>query len=96
MLPPPPGEKIPCNANRPRQNDEAPSKAERQEAMKQCGNGRAGGGGRMQAENLREWLREAELEEEQEGSERDGDTWRLVVRLIRHIWKTGEIPRQML
>ena len=25
-----------------------------------------------------------------------GDTWRLFLKLIRHIWDTGEIPRQML
>ena len=24
------------------------------------------------------------------------DMWRLVVKLIHHIWETGEIPRQML
>ena len=93
---PPPGEKIPCNADRPRQNDEAPSDAEIREAAKRCGNGRAGGGSRMRAEDLRKWLRGAELEEEKEGYEGAGDTWRLVVRLIRHIWETGEIPRQML
>ena len=39
---PPPGEKIFKNVDRPRQNDEALSNAELREAVKACGNGRAG------------------------------------------------------
>ena len=30
------------------------------------------------------------------GLEGAGNTWRLLVRLIKHIWDTGEIPPQML
>ena len=50
----------------------------------------------MRAEDVREWLRKAELEETQEGYAGAGDNWRLLVRLITTIWETGEIPRQML
>ena len=49
---PPPGEKIPKNVDRPRQNDEAPSNAELREAVKACGNGRAGGGSEMRDKDV--------------------------------------------
>ena len=47
------------------------------------------------------WLKGVENEEKarengEEGYEGAGDTWRLLLKLIRHIWDTGEIPRQML
>ena len=50
----------------------------------------------MRAEEMRGWLRNAELEETQEGYVGAGDNWRLLVQLITTIWDTGEIPRQML
>ena len=34
--------------------------------------------------------------EGEEGHEGAGDTWRLFMRLLQHMWDTGEIPRQML
>ena len=47
------------------------------------------------------WLKGVENEEKawengEEGYEGAGDTWRLLLKLIRLIWDTGEIPRQML
>ena len=55
----------------------------------------------MRAEHLKVWLPRSEEEEEAEkegteGLEEAGDTWRLLVRLIQHIWDTGEIPSRML
>ena len=55
----------------------------------------------MRGEHLKAWLRlamEEEKAEEEgtEGLEGAGDTWRLLVRLIQHIWDTGEIPSRML
>ena len=50
----------------------------------------------MRAEDVRGWLRKADLEETQEGYVGAGDNWRLLVRLITTIWETGEIPRQVL
>ncbi|KAL7543923.1 hypothetical protein ACHAWF_007483, partial [Thalassiosira exigua] len=52
----------------------------------------------MRAEDLKEWLRGIKEEEdpEKEGREGAGDRWRLFVRLIRAIWETGQIPRQLL
>ena len=42
-------------------------------------------------------MRGMEHEEgEEEGNDGTKDTWRLVVRLVKHIWETGKIPRQML
>ena len=41
--------------------------------------------------------REEEAKREgEEGHEGAGDTWRLFVRLLQHVWDKGEIPRQML
>ena len=47
------------------------------------------------------WLKGVENEEQarekgEEGYEGAGDSWQLLLKLIRHIWDTGEIPRQML
>ena len=55
----------------------------------------------MQAEHLKAWLRREEEGEEAEkegieGLEGVGDMWRLLVRLIQHIWDAGEIPSRML
>ena len=55
----------------------------------------------MRAEDLKVLLARAEAEAK---ARRDGegglegarDTWRMLVRLIRHIWNTGEIPQGML
>ena len=52
----------------------------------------------MRVEDLKDWLAGAEQDEEaeKEGGNPPGDMWRLLVKLIQHIWNTGEIPRQML
>ena len=55
----------------------------------------------MRAEDLKCWLRGIEAEEKaeregEEGFEGKGDTWRKLVRLIQHVWDTGEIPTQLL
>ena len=42
--------------------------------MRACKNGRAGGGSKMKAEDLNDWLRMAEIEETEEGFEGKGDT----------------------
>ena len=60
--------------------------------------GRVGGVAQIRAEDIKQWLRGAELEEdpEQNGMEGKGDRWRLFVKLIQIIWRTGRVPRQML
>ena len=50
----------------------------------------------MRAEDLKDWLRMAEVEETESGFAGRGDTWRMLVKLVQNIWETGEIPRQML
>ena len=55
----------------------------------------------MRAEDLKAWLKGVEWEEKtarggEEGHTGTGDTWRLFVRLLQHVWDTWEIPRQML
>ena len=55
----------------------------------------------MWVEDLKDWFAGAEQEEAaenegEEGHKGRGDMWRLLVKLIQHIWNTGEIPRQML
>ena len=39
---------------------------------------------------------EKAAKEDEEGHEGAGDTWRLFVRLLQHVWNEGEILRQML
>ena len=55
----------------------------------------------MRAEDLKDWLRGAEEEEAaetegDEGFQGRGDAWQLLVKLVQHMWETGEIPYQML
>ena len=54
----------------------------------------------MRAEDLKEWLRGTEEDEKaeaegDEGFQGRGDAWRLLVKLVQHIWGTGEIPYQV-
>ena len=97
-----PGEHIPSNRDPTLLPDEAPPDEEVRSAVKALCNGRTDGASMMRAEHLKAWLRRAEEEEEEaeregtEGLEGAGDTWRLLVRLVKHIWDTGEIPSQML
>ena len=55
----------------------------------------------MRAEYIKEWLHWTENEEkaakkEESGHEGAGDCCRLLLKLCQHVWKTGEIPGQML
>ncbi len=52
----------------------------------------------MRAEDLKEWLRGAEEEEDPEtGDSREdaGDRWPMLERLIQEVWHTGYIPQQL-
>ena len=49
---------------------------------------------------MKEWLRDAVLEEDEEtegieGFTGKGDRWRIIVKLIQTIWEKGKIPQQM-
>ena len=49
---------------------------------------------------MKEWLRDAVLEEEKEAESIDGfggkkDIWHIFVKLMQTIWERGEIPQQM-
>ena len=55
----------------------------------------------MRAEEIQEWLRWMENEEKatkkgESGYEGAGDHYLLLLKLCQHVWKTGEIPGQML
>ena len=94
-----PGEHIPRNVERPPLDDPAPSDEEIRAAAAKMKNRRSGGATQMRAEDLKTWLRGAEAEERAErdgedGFEGQGDAWRTLVRLVRHVWDTGEIPQQ--
>ena len=98
---PPPGDKIPSHIERTPMNDNHQADKELRRAVKQSHNGRSGGVSKTRAEDLKTWLKGVENEEKaqekgEKGYEGAGDTWRLLLKLIRHIWDTGEIPRQML
>ena len=90
------GGHIPANRDRIPLPDEAPPDAEIRMAIKTLRNGRTRGGTMMSTEDIEGRLRRAEAEKktQKEGAEglegAAGDTWRLPVRLIRHIWDTGK------
>jgi hypothetical protein len=63
--------------------------------VKNLRNGRSGGAAKIRAEDIKRWLR-GMIEEEEKGTEGAGDKWRLFVKLIQTIWRTGTVPRQML
>ena len=92
---PPPGDSIPIHVEPFDLNDEVPEEVEIRAVVAKMRNGRAGGSGGIRAEHIKDWLRGMK-EEEIEGREKAGDLWRLFVRLIQSIWRTGSIPRQML
>ena len=98
---PPPRDKIPSYVQRPPMNDAHTADEEVRRAVKKSHNGRSGGASKMRAEDLKIWLTGVENEEQarekgEYGYEGTGDTWRLLLKLICHIWDTGDIPRQML
>ena len=93
-----PGEHIPANRERVPLPDEAPDNGEIGAGVKLLKNRRARGGTHMRAEDMKGWLARAEAEEkternEVEGLKGAGDTWQMLVRLVRCIWDTGEIPQ---
>jgi hypothetical protein len=97
---PPPGDPIPCNVPKTPINDAMPSDSEIRGVVKALWNGRAGNTRGMKAEHLKQWLRMAESEEKAraegvEGYKGCGDTWRIFVRLLQHVWEMGDIPQQM-
>jgi hypothetical protein len=93
----PPGQSIPINVEPTPVDDSVPDDAEIRSKVKGMSNGRAGGASKLRAEDLKSWLHGMELEEKKpEGHEGAGDRWRLFVRLIQTIWRTGTIPQQML
>ena len=68
--------------------------------MRGLQNGRAGGASGIRAEHMKEWLRDAVLEEAKEvegiaGVAGKGDRWRIFVKLMQTIWEKSEIPQQM-
>ena len=88
---------IPCNASRPPLADGTPPDAELRAAVKKLRNGRTDDGSNMRAEDIKSWLRgmgweKKAAKEGKEGHKGAGDTWRLFVRLLQHVWDTGEIP----
>ena len=95
---PPPGEPIPIGVTPYAVRDDEPDDAEVREVVRnRLKNGRAGGSSQICAEDIKGWLRGVEDEEDPETrAEGAGDKWRLFVELIQLVWRTGEIPQQML
>ena len=94
----PPGEKMPKNADRALLDDKIPSDQELRQVTKRGMNNKNGGAVSMRVEDLKGWLAGAEREEKAEkeggeGHEGRGGMWWLLVKLVQHIWNTGEIPR---
>ena len=72
---PSPGETIPVNVEPTDINDDTPQDEELREVVRgmRMRNGRAGGASRMQAEYLKEWLRDMMTEEARKAAAADGN-----------------------
>ena len=98
----PPGDPIPCNMNTVVVKNDCPSVAECRDTVQLMNNGQAGDNvSGIRAEHMKKWLGTMHQEEKAaaEGTVKcrgAGDTWRLLIQLMGHIWETKEIPRQML
>ena len=95
---PPPGDKIPSHIQRPPMNAEHPADKEVQRAVKRSHSGQLVGVSNIWAEDLKTWLKGVENKKQarEKGEDRYkgvGDFWRLLLKLIHHIWDTGEIPQ---
>ena len=82
-------------------NDEHQADEEARRVVKRSHNGHLGGVSKMRAEDLKTWLKGVENKEQvrekgEDGYKGVGDTWRLCLKLTRHIWDMGEILRQIL
>mmetsp|Transcript_21821 Transcript_21821/g.47506 ORF Transcript_21821/g.47506 Transcript_21821/m.47506 type:complete len:265 (+) Transcript_21821:1172-1966(+) len=92
----PSGEPIPINAVPFAVPDAVPGDLKIPEAVKDgLKRGRAGGALLFKAEHIKQWLKDMEEGEKAEKEEM-GDKWQAFVRPIQMVWKTGDIPRQMM
>jgi hypothetical protein len=94
----PSGEPLPINIDPAPIPDGVPTNSEVQEAMGELTNGRSGGASKMRVEHMKEWLQGIRREEDPKtaiGNQGAGDAWRLLMRLVAAVWKTGTIPQQL-
>ena len=96
-----PGEDIPCNIERLTLRDNPSEDEEIWRGVIKSHLHRLTGGSKIRAEDMKFWLKGIKYEEKAEVDGKEGyagawDAWRLLVKLIRHIWETGEILQQML
>ncbi len=49
----------------------------------------------LQAEHIKVWLQDVEMEEEQAAHAGRGDKWGIFLRLIQAIWEQESVPKQM-
>ena len=61
-------------------------------AVSRLHNGRATGPSKMKAEDLKQWLREAFRDGEEEPRR---DRWDNLVTLVQHCWTSGELPKEL-
>ena len=101
---PPRAHTIPCNVDPFNVADGVPTNEEIRDRVRAPTNGRSVGTSFMRAEDLKEWLRGVLMEEDPKlrdgaiaanGGCRTGQCWRIFIALVRAIWMTGEIPRQL-
>ena len=90
----PPEDPIPINVKSSNIWDDVPYKRDIREVVKQLKNGRAGRASKIQAEDIKSWLR-GMIDKDENDTEGAGDLWRGFVRLIQLIWEHGSILQQM-
>ncbi len=75
--------------------DGIPSDSEIRGVVRGLQNGRAAGAMGLQAEHIKVWLQDVEMEEDCAAHAGHGDKWRIFLRLIQSIWERGSVPKQM-
>ena len=96
-LVPPPGDPIPCNMEKTLLNDRRLFDHEISVVVKDLRNNLAGNTRGMQAEDLKQWLSMIESKDKADAARDEehtgrGNTWRIFVKLVQHVWDTGNIP----
>jgi hypothetical protein len=75
--------------------DEPPMEQEIRGVVGKLRNNCAVGAMGMKAEHLKGWLCGIKHEESENGVAKEGDCWRLFVRLMQAVWESGTVPTQM-
>ena len=92
-LPSPPGDPIPVLVQPDPINDSVPTPEEISAAVRGLRSGSAPGASGIRPDDLKQWCHAAHPTD---GTEPQTAPWDALVKLIQHIWDTGELPKELL